>query len=116
LYKKLFIRSVECYDFKEERWLHLSEMPGRRCRCGVAVVRGRVYAVGGFNGSLRVRTVDVYDPATDTWSSIASMEARRSTLGVAVLNDYIYAVGGFDGSAGLNTAEVPGLFSGHTSL
>jgi kelch-like protein 2/3 len=72
----------------------------------VAVVRGRVYAVGGFNGSLRVRTVDVYDPATDTWSSIASMEARRSTLGVAVLNEYIYAVGGFDGSAGLNTAEV----------
>lgn len=99
------IRSVECYDFKEERWSHLSEMPGRRCRCGVAVVRGRVYAVGGFNGSLRVRTVDVYDPATDTWSSIASMEARRSTLGVAVLNEYIYAVGGFDGSAGLNTAE-----------
>ena len=99
-------RSVECYDFKEERWTHLSEMPGRRCRCGVAVVRGRVYAVGGFNGSLRVRTVDVYDPATDTWTSIASMEARRSTLGVAVLNEYIYAVGGFDGSAGLNTAEV----------
>ena len=30
-------------------------MPGRRCRCGVAVVRGRVYGVGGFNGSLRVR-------------------------------------------------------------
>ena len=81
-------------------------MPGRRCRCGVAVVRGRVYAVGGFNGSLRVRTVDMYDPTADSWSSIASMEARRSTLGVAVLNDHIYAVGGFDGSSGLNTAEV----------
>ena len=35
------IRSVECFDFKEDRWFHLSEMPGRRCRCGVAVVRGR---------------------------------------------------------------------------
>jgi len=100
------IRSVESYDFKDDRWVHLSEMPGRRCRCGVAVVRGKVYAVGGFNGSLRVRTVDVYDPSSDSWSSIASMEARRSTLGVAVLNDFIYAVGGFDGSAGLNTAEV----------
>ena len=68
-------RSVECYDFKEDRWNHLrlqwfrstnhsfdaclvlSEMPGRRCRCGVAVVRGRVYGVGGFNGSLRVRKI-----------------------------------------------------------
>jgi len=108
------IRSVECYDFKEDRWNHLSEMPGRRCRCGVAVVRGRVYGVGGFNGSLRVRTVDVYDPTADSWSSIASMEARRSTLGVAVLNDHIYAVGGFDGSCGLNTAEVLDMSVGGT--
>ena len=48
------IRSVECYDFKSDRWYHISEMPTRRCRCGVVVVRGRVFAVGGFNGSLRV--------------------------------------------------------------
>lgn len=28
------IRSVECYDFKEERWFQIAEMPSRRCRCG----------------------------------------------------------------------------------
>lgn len=99
------IRSVECYDFKEDRWFQLAEMPSRRCRCGVALINGQVYAVGGFNGSLRVRTVDMYDPVKDTWTACPSMEARRSTLGVAVLNDLIYAVGGFDGSSGLNTAE-----------
>ena len=65
-----------------------------------SVMNGLVYAVGGFNGSLRVRTVDVYDPAKDQWSAIVSMEARRSTLGAAVLNGLIYAVGGFDGSSG----------------
>jgi len=70
---------------------------------GVTVVGGLVYAVGGFNGSLRVRTVDVYDPGKDTWSSVASMEARRSTLGAAVLNGCIYAIGGFDGSSGIIT-------------
>ena len=64
------------------------------------MVGGLVYAVGGFNGSLRVRTVDVYDPVKDSWSSAASMEARRSTLGAAVLNGCIYAIGGFDGSSG----------------
>ena len=64
------------------------------------MVNGLVYAVGGFNGSLRVRTVDVYDPVKDSWSSVASMEARRSTLGAAVLNGCIYAIGGFDGSSG----------------
>ncbi|XP_023029645.2 kelch protein [Leptinotarsa decemlineata] len=100
------IRSVECYDFKEERWFQVAEMPTRRCRAGLAVMGGKVYAVGGFNGSLRVKTVDVYDASSDVWTSCDSMEARRSTLGVAVLNNCIYAVGGFDGSTGLNTAEM----------
>lgn len=54
---------------------------------------GRVYAVGGFNGSLRVRTVDIYDAAADQWSPCPEMEARRSTLGVAVLGNCVYAVG-----------------------
>lgn len=106
------IRSVEVYDFKEERWFQVSEMPTRRCREGLAVLNGLVYAVGGFNGSLRVRTVDVYDPVKDQWSSMSSMEARRSTLGVGILNGLIYAVGGFDGSTGLNSAEV---YDSHTN-
>ncbi|ELU16789.1 hypothetical protein CAPTEDRAFT_158890 [Capitella teleta] len=99
------IRSVECFDFKEEKWCQLADMPSRRCRCGVTIISGMVYAVGGFNGSLRVRTVDMYDPIKDMWSPIASMEARRSTLGAAVLNNMIYAVGGFDGSSGLSSVE-----------
>lgn len=100
------IRSVECFDFKEERWYQVAEMTSRRCRAGLSIINGKVYAVGGFNGSMRVRTVDVYDPSADLWTSCASMEARRSTLGVAVLNNCIYAVGGFDGSTGLNSAEM----------
>lgn len=67
---------------------------------GVVYVSGCVYAVGGFNGSLRVRTVDCYDPMMDRWTSVSSMQDRRSTLGAAVLNGLLYAVGGFDGSTG----------------
>lgn len=100
------IRSVECYDLREEKWYQAAEMLGRRCRAGLAVIGDEVYAVGGFNGSLRVRTVDIYNPASDTWTVTCSMEARRSTLGVAVLNGCIYAVGGFDGSTGLSSAEM----------
>ncbi|XP_040576158.1 kelch-like protein 3 [Lepeophtheirus salmonis] len=105
------VRSVECFDFKLGKWLFLSEMISRRCRCGVAVVKGKVYGVGGFNGSLRVKSVEEFDIGSDTWRPAPTMESRRSTLGVAVLNDRIYAVGGFDGSSGLNTAEVLDLSS-----
>lgn len=77
---------------------------------------GHVYAVGGFNGSLRVRTVDVYDGVKDQWTSIASMQERRSTLGAAVLNDLLYAVGGFDGSTGRSRSHRHTLFSGQPSF
>uniref|UniRef100_A0AAX7TPY2 Kelch like family member 2 n=1 Tax=Astatotilapia calliptera TaxID=8154 RepID=A0AAX7TPY2_ASTCA len=99
------IRSVECYDFEEQRWYQVAELPTRRCRAGVVYVAGCVYAVGGFNGSLRVRTVDCYDPMMDRWTSVSSMQDRRSTLGASVLNGLLYAVGGFDGSTGLLTVE-----------
>lgn len=67
-------------------------MPTRRCRAGLALVDNKVYAVGGFNGSLRVKTVEVYDTQSDSWSTGPPMSARRSTLGVAVLGNKIYAV------------------------
>ncbi|XP_039668719.1 kelch-like protein 3 isoform X4 [Perca fluviatilis] len=99
------IRSVECYDFQEDRWYQVADLPSRRCRAGVVSMAGRVYAVGGFNSSLRERTVDVYDGVRDQWSAVASMQERRSTLGAAVLGDLLYAVGGFNGSIGLSTVE-----------
>lgn len=72
---------------------------------------GRVYAVGGFNSSLRERTVDVYDGARDRWSAAASMQERRSTLGAAVLDELLYAVGGFNGNIGtVKTHKLNWLF------
>ncbi|XP_076005314.1 kelch-like protein 3 isoform X3 [Genypterus blacodes] len=99
------IRSVECYDFQEDRWYQVADLPSRRCRAGVISMACHVFAVGGFNSSLRERTVDVYDRARDQWSAAASMQERRSTLGAAVLGDLLYAVGGFNGSIGLSTVE-----------
>ena len=41
------IRSVECYDFKEEQWYQVSELPTRRCRAGeqIRVRLCRMHAV-----------------------------------------------------------------------
>lgn len=51
------IRSVERFDFGVQKWSTAAELNSRRCRCGVAVHNGLVYAVGGFDGSSRVRYV-----------------------------------------------------------
>ncbi|XP_052221827.1 kelch-like protein 2 [Dreissena polymorpha] len=99
--------SVECFDFKEDRWYQqLAEMPSGRYRCGVAVVNGMVYVVGGCNERFEsLSTVVMYDPSKDLWTSCPAMNRRRESLGVAVLNDVIYAVGGIDRSLVLISAE-----------
>ncbi|XP_049876461.1 kelch-like protein 3 isoform X2 [Pectinophora gossypiella] len=100
------IRDVEACSLERARWRPAAELPSRRCRAGLAQLEGRVYAVGGFNGTLRVRSVDVYDVARDSWAAGPALAARRSTLGVAVIGTRIYAVGGFDGATGLSSGEV----------
>ncbi|KAL5103335.1 Kelch-like protein 3 [Taenia crassiceps] len=119
------IRSVESYDFTADKWVSstatnaagggagaISDLPTRRCRCGVAVVGGLIYVIGGFNGALRVRSVDIYDPVRNTWRAGPSLECRRSTLGVAVLDGVIYAVGGFNGTHGFASVEALDPWSG----
>ena len=49
------IRSIEVYDTKNHVCKSGPELISRRCRCGVTVLNGSVYAVGGFDGTSRVR-------------------------------------------------------------
>ncbi|XP_028932662.1 kelch-like protein 2 isoform X1 [Ornithorhynchus anatinus] len=96
------IRSVECYDFKEERWHQVAELPSRRCRAGL------LYAVGGYDGASRqcLSTVECYNSGTNEWTYIAEMSTRRSGAGVGVLNNLLYAVGGHDGPLVRKSVEV----------
>ncbi|XP_013140757.1 PREDICTED: ring canal kelch homolog [Papilio polytes] len=63
------IRCVEALQLEAGRWRRAADLPSRRCRAGLAVVAGKLYAVGGFNGTLRVRSVDIYDACSDSWAA-----------------------------------------------
>ena len=49
------IKNVEIYDVQNHTCRPCPELQSRRCRCGVTVLDGSVYAVGGFDGTSRVR-------------------------------------------------------------
>ena len=71
----------------------------------VAVLDGKVYAVGGLAGGFgRLSSVERYDPATNAWEAVAPMAAARRAHAVAVLDGKLYAVGGQ--GAGFNN-DVP---------
>ncbi|CAD6192577.1 unnamed protein product [Caenorhabditis auriculariae] len=100
------IPNVDLFDPDSHIWTPCAQLPQRRCRSGVSICRGLVYASGGFNGAQRIRSVDVYDPRRDMWISGAPMGARRATHGLAASEGTLFAVGGFDGSTGLTSAEM----------
>ncbi|NXI38270.1 KLH18 protein, partial [Galbula dea] len=96
---------VEAFDPIANRWERCQPMATARSRVGVAVLNGLLYAIGGYDGQLRLSTVEVYNPETDSWSKVESMNSKRSAMGTVVLDGQIYVCGGYDGTSSLNSVE-----------
>ncbi|XP_029774943.1 kelch-like protein 18 isoform X1 [Suricata suricatta] len=96
---------VEVFDPIANRWEKCRPMTTARSRVGVAVVNGLLYAIGGYDGQLRLSTVEVYNPEMDTWTRVGSMNSKRSAMGTVVLDGQIYVCGGYDGNSSLNSVE-----------
>ncbi len=62
---------------------------------GVEVLDGKIYFVGGNNGSDR-NIAERYDPVTNTWETLASMSVARRGVACSVLNGKLYVIGGKD--------------------
>ena len=69
-------------------------MAAARAVVGVAVLDGKLYAVGGY-GAGNLSSVERYDPATNAWEAVAPMATARRHHAVAVLDGKLYAVGGY---------------------
>jgi len=97
----------------EDSWESMADMPTARSGLGVAVVEGKIYAIGGhldqisFSGHLG--TNEMYNPATDIWVTRESMPTARNRFGIAVVQNKIYVIGGEtdDGYTGANEVYDP---------
>lgn len=74
---------VEVFDPIANRWEKCQPMTTARSRVGVAVVNGLLYAIGGYDGQLRLSTVEVYNPEMDSWSKVESMNSKRRYVRLA---------------------------------
>jgi N-acetylneuraminic acid mutarotase len=90
-------------------WNSVSNLPAARSSSGVASVNGKIYVVGGYDGTSVQSTVYAYDTAQPSqgWLGTNSpLTSARSDLGAASVNGKIYAIGGYDGSSAQSTVYV----------
>ena len=59
------LESVERYDPVTNKWTFVSSMSCPRGGVGVAALGGRIYAVGGHDGSNYLNSVECYDALKD---------------------------------------------------
>jgi hypothetical protein len=93
-----------------DSWKAKASMQVARAYLGVAVVKDKIYAIGGADPPDWVQalgTSEEYDPTKDTWTLRAPIPTNRSQFGIAVYQNKIYCIGGVYGNAIYNN----GVFS-----
>jgi N-acetylneuraminic acid mutarotase len=82
-----------------DSWTSKASMNEARSGLGVAVVNGKIYAIGGASEGRITGTNEEYDPATNTWMLKAQMPTPRIYFATAVYQNKIYCVGGIIGDS-----------------
>lgn len=94
-----------------DSWSTEASMNHARAYLGVATVNGKIYAIGGDEGSETgnaspgtamtnnaVNYTEEYNPAQNVWTAKADMPTKRALFGTAVYGGKIYCIGGYNGA------------------
>jgi N-acetylneuraminic acid mutarotase len=98
-----FVGTLPVYA-ADSAWVSKAPMQEARCDLGVAVVNGKIYAIGGAGAKGFSSTNEEYDPATNIWTFRAPMPTPRSAFGIAVYKNKIYCFGGYTMTGTTGTA------------
>ena len=88
------INKLEVYDPATDTWSTKANMPTSRDGPAAAAIDGKLYVVGGWNGTDFTPALEVYDPATNTWSTKANMPTPRINPAAVAIDGKLYVVGG----------------------
>jgi N-acetylneuraminic acid mutarotase len=97
--------AVHEYDRARNAWIARASMPTPRGGLAVAVLGGRLHAVGGAaDGPTGAH--EVYEPAADRWRRANAMPTARDHLSAVSFQDRLWAVGGRASFFGTQYANV----------
>jgi N-acetylneuraminic acid mutarotase len=87
------LESVYEYVAERNAWVARAPLPTPRGALAVAVLHGRVHALGGTGDGL-TGAHEVYDPVTNRWTRANAMPTARDHLAAVGFQDRVWALGG----------------------
>ncbi|KAL2097896.1 hypothetical protein ACEWY4_007103 [Coilia grayii] len=82
------------YNASLNKWIQIEYMTHGRWRHKMAVVGGKVYVLGGFDGVQRLKSVEAYDPFHNCWTETAPLTLCVSSFSAASYEKCIFVIGG----------------------
>uniref|UniRef100_UPI00398EC931 kelch-like protein 6 n=1 Tax=Pristiophorus japonicus TaxID=55135 RepID=UPI00398EC931 len=82
------------YNASLNKWIQVEYLNTGRWRHKMAVLSGKVYAVGGFDGITRLNSVEAYDPFHNCWTEVVPLLVNVSSFAATTYNKKLYVIGG----------------------
>ena len=67
---------------------------------------GKLYVIGGSDGSQSLCSVEIYEPRMNRWSAGPSLSISRANLEAVELEGNLFAIGGYSGKTFLSSLEI----------
>ncbi|XP_040589602.1 kelch-like protein 24 [Mesocricetus auratus] len=87
-------RDVWIYNSKLNIWVRVAPLNKGRWRHKMAVLLGKVYVVGGYDGQTRLRSVEYYDSFSNRWTEVAPLKEAVSSPAVTSCVGKLFVIGG----------------------
>mmetsp|Transcript_123469 Transcript_123469/g.360567 ORF Transcript_123469/g.360567 Transcript_123469/m.360567 type:complete len:610 (+) Transcript_123469:95-1924(+) len=95
---------TECFDCLRGEWMAGADLNVPRRNCASARLDGRIYALGGFDGTQILSHVEAFDPRMKNWMPLEPMTTPRSSAAATTYGGRLWVLGGTSGSR-LRTTE-----------
>ncbi|XP_070610132.1 kelch-like protein 6 [Erythrolamprus reginae] len=82
------------YNSSINKWIQIEYLNIGRWRHKMAVLSGKVYVLGGFDGVQRLNSVEIYDSFHNCWSEATPLMVNVSSFGAASYKNKLYVIGG----------------------
>lgn len=95
----------EIYDCLRDQWEEGASLKFARRNCASCELDGRIYAIGGFDGTKIINSVEAYDDRLKSWMLIEPLPTPRSSAMACAQGGKLWVLGGTSGTR-LNTVDV----------